>query len=141
MDTVAALAFARALIDIDSTTGQEAAAGAWLASALRDLGYQVVEQPVEGDRFNVLAAIDKPEVVLSTHFDCVPPFFPSSVRDGNLRPRGVRREGDSRSAGRRGRAAARRGERRVGCCSSSAKSGAAMVRRPRTARPQGRGSS
>ena len=84
MDTVAALAFARALIDIDSTTGEEAAAGAWLASALRDLGYQVVEQPVEGDRFNVLAAIDKPEVVLSTHFDCVPPFFPSSIRDGNL---------------------------------------------------------
>jgi acetylornithine deacetylase len=88
MDTVAALAFARALIDIDSTTGKEAAAGAWLASALRDLGYQVVEQPVEGDRFNVLAAIDKPQVVLSTHFDCVPPFFPSSVRDGNLYGRG-----------------------------------------------------
>ena len=89
MDTVAALAFARALIDIDSTTGKEAAAGAWLASALRDLGYQVVEQPVEGDRINVLAAIDKPEIVLSTHFDCVPPFFQSSVRDGNLYGRGA----------------------------------------------------
>ncbi len=89
MDTVAALAFARALIDIDSTTGKEAAAGAWLASALRDLGYQVVEQAVEGDRINVLAAVDKPQVVLSTHFDCVPPFFPSSVRDGNLYGRGA----------------------------------------------------
>lgn len=89
MDTVAALAFARALIDIDSTTGKEGAAGAWLAEQLRELGYQVVEQPVEGDRINVLAAVDTPEVVLSTHFDCVPPFFPSSVRDGNLYGRGA----------------------------------------------------
>ena len=89
MDTVAALAFARALIDIDSTTGKEGAAGAWLAEQLRELGYQVVEQAVEGDRINVLAAVDTPEVVLSTHFDCVPPFFPSSVRDGNLYGRGA----------------------------------------------------
>ena len=88
MDSVTALAFARELIDIDSTTGKEAAAGQWLAAKLRDLGYQVVEQPVEGDRFNVLAAVDPPDIVLSTHFDCVPPFFPSSVRDGNLYGRG-----------------------------------------------------
>ena len=114
MDTVAALAFARALIDIDSTTGEEAAAGAWLASALRDLGYQVVEQPVEGDRFNVLAAIDKPEVVLSTHFDCVPPFFPSSIRDGNLCGRGACDAKGFSRAGRSGRTAARGGQYRVG---------------------------
>jgi acetylornithine deacetylase len=88
MDSVTALGFARALIDIDSTTGKEAAAGQWLAAQLRDLGYQVVEQPVEGDRFNVLAAADPPDIVLSTHFDCVPPFFPSSVRDGTLYGRG-----------------------------------------------------
>ena len=138
MDTVAALAFARALIDIDSTTGEEAAAGAWLASALRDLGYQVVEQPVEGDRFNVLAAIDKPEVVLSTHFDCVPPFFPSSIRDGNLCGRGAcDAKGFSRRRSRRPALRAA-GNTEWGCCSSSAKSGAAMVRRPRTARPRSR---
>jgi len=88
MDTVAALALARELIDIDSTTGQEAAAGAWLAAKLRTLGYHVVEQPVAGDRFNVLAALDSPDIVLSTHFDCVPPFFPSSVSDGKLYGRG-----------------------------------------------------
>jgi acetylornithine deacetylase len=88
MDSVTALAFARELIDIDSTTGKEAAAGTWLATKLRGLGYQVVEQPVDGDRFNVLAAVDPPDIVLSTHFDCVPPFFPSSVRDGMLYGRG-----------------------------------------------------
>ena len=88
MDSVTALALARELIDIDSTTGKEGAAGTWLAEKLRSLGYQVVEQPVEGDRFNVLAAIDTPDIVLSTHFDCVPPFFPSSVREGRLYGRG-----------------------------------------------------
>ena len=89
MDPVTALAFARELIDIDSTTGKEAEAGRWLSGKLRALGYQVVEQQVDGDRFNVLAAIDKPDVVLSTHFDCVPPFFPSSVREGKLYGRGA----------------------------------------------------
>ena len=88
MDSVTALALARELIDIDSTTGKEAAAGTWLAEKLRSLGYQVVEQPVDGDRFNVLAAVDTPDIVLSTHFDCVPPFFPSSVREGRLYGRG-----------------------------------------------------
>ena len=88
MDPVTALAFARELIDIDSTTGSEAAAGAWLAAQLRGLGYQVVEQQVDGDRFNVLAAVETPEIVLSTHYDCVPPFFPSRVADGKLYGRG-----------------------------------------------------
>ena len=88
MDPVTALAFARELIDIDSTTGKEAAAGRWLADNLRGLGYEVVEQPVDGERFNILAAIDPPDIVFSTHYDCVPPFFPSSVRDDKLYGRG-----------------------------------------------------
>lgn len=88
MDTLTALAFARELIDIDSTTGNERDAGRWLADRLRADGYDVVEQPVEGDRFNVLATLDPPDVVLSTHYDCVPPFFPSRVRDGRLYGRG-----------------------------------------------------
>ncbi len=89
MDPVAALAFARELIDIDSTTGSEAAAGRFLSDRLSALGYTVAEQPVADGRFNVLAMIDPPVVVLSTHFDCVPPFFPSTVRDGNLYGRGA----------------------------------------------------
>ena len=42
-----------------------------------------------GGRFNVFARLDRPAVVLSTHFDCVPPFFPSDVRDGALYGRGA----------------------------------------------------
>jgi len=88
MDTLDTVAFARQLIDIDSTTGREQAAGTWLASQLEGLGYTVDRQRVADGRFNVFARLDRPAVVLSTHFDCVPPFFPSDVRDGALYGRG-----------------------------------------------------
>lgn len=88
MDTLDTIRFARELIDIDSTTGREAAAGEWLASRLANLGYTVTRQAVAGDRFNILATIEPPAVVLSTHYDCVPPFFPSRVDDGRLSGRG-----------------------------------------------------
>jgi acetylornithine deacetylase len=89
MDTVAATAFARELIDIDSTTGREAEAGGWLATRLTALGYTVTRQPVVDGRFNVIAVLDRPDVVLSTHYDCVPPFFPSRIVDGRLHGRGA----------------------------------------------------
>ena len=88
MDPLNVLSFARELIDIDSTSGQEQAAARWLADQLQALGYTVSEQPVANGRFNVLATLDRPAVVFSTHFDCVPPFFTSSVRDGRLYGRG-----------------------------------------------------
>jgi acetylornithine deacetylase len=88
MDTLETVAFARGLIDIDSTTGREQACGAWLAGRLERLGYTVARQPVADGRFNVFARLDAPVVVLSTHFDCVPPFFPSDLRDGALYCRG-----------------------------------------------------
>ena len=40
-------------------------------------------------RVNVIAAVGEPDVVFSTHFDCVPPFFPSRVEDGKLYGRGA----------------------------------------------------
>ena len=81
---------ARVLIDLDSTTGREGAACAFLASELRSRGFRVVEQAVSDGRFNVLALLDPdPSVVLSTHIDCVPPFFPSRVADGILHGRGA----------------------------------------------------
>ena len=83
------LGFARELIDIDSTTGKEQAAGDWLAANLRALDYDVEEQPVRDGRRNVVATLGEPVVVLSTHFDCVPPHIPSSVRDGRLYGRGA----------------------------------------------------
>jgi len=88
MDTVGAVAFARELIDIDSTTGREQEAGTWLAARLETLGYRVTRQAVADGRFNVFARIDDPLVTLSTHFDCVPPFFPSEVRGDRLFGRG-----------------------------------------------------
>jgi len=85
------VAFARGLIDIDSTTGREGEAGRWLARQLRELGLFVTEQRVDGDRINVIATTHeggRPDVVLSTHFDCVPPFFPSRVEGDRLYGRG-----------------------------------------------------
>jgi acetylornithine deacetylase len=78
----------RALIDIDSTTGREGACGRFLADYLGGLGYDVLTQPVEGDRFNILASVGRPGVVLSTHFDCVPPYVPGRVEGTRLYGRG-----------------------------------------------------
>ena len=88
------------LIDIESTTGNEGEVGAWLAAFLRERGYSVLEQPLEPlipdpdpgsgkPRINVIAAVGEPEVVFSTHFDCVPPFFPSRIENGVLYGRGA----------------------------------------------------
>lgn len=93
MDPAAAplVDLARNLIDIDSTSGREAAATTWLARCLRERGYQVTEQPVAGDRVNVVAAVGaaEPEIVYSTHVDCVPPFFPSRIEGDTLYGRGA----------------------------------------------------
>jgi len=89
MDLLTQIRLTRELVDIDSTTGREGAAGAALVRILRELGYTVIEQPVSDGRFNVYASIGQPAVVLSTHFDCVPPFFPSREEQGRLYGRGA----------------------------------------------------
>jgi acetylornithine deacetylase len=83
------IALTRSLVDIDSTTGREREAGRWLARYLRTLDFTVEEQPVDGERFNVLARVGDPAIVLSTHFDCVPPFFPSRLEGGRIYGRGA----------------------------------------------------
>jgi acetylornithine deacetylase len=83
------VALTRALVDIDSTTGQEGDAGRWLAGYLRDIGFSVTTQPVDDLRFNVLATVGTPQVVFSTHFDCVPPFLPSRVDGDRVYGRGA----------------------------------------------------
>src|SRR6266852_4837500 len=82
------VALTRALVDIDSTTGLEGDAGTWLADYLGGIGFSVTTQPVDGHRFNVLATIGTPQIVFSTHVDCVPPFFPSRVDGDRLYGRG-----------------------------------------------------
>ena len=93
MDPVELVTLARSLIDIDSTTGREGDACHWVSSWLSARGYDVVEQPVTEDRLNVIATLDAPDVVLSTHIDTVPPFFPSRQDDGRLYGRGALRRG------------------------------------------------
>ena len=82
------VALTRALVDLDSTTGREGEVGRWLADHLRDLGFSVTTQPVDDLRFNILATVGRPQVVFSTHFDCVPPFFPSRIEGDRLYGRG-----------------------------------------------------
>jgi acetylornithine deacetylase len=90
VDLVDVVALTRALSDVDSTTGRETEAGELLAAILREKGYQVEEQPIGDGRFNVFATLGEPTpVVFSTHYDCVPPFFPTRVENGMLFGRGV----------------------------------------------------
>jgi acetylornithine deacetylase len=83
----------RALIDIDSTTGHEREVGEFLFRYLEELartsGGVVERMAVEEGRFNVFASWGEPAVVLSTHMDTVPPFFPSSEDDEYLHGRGA----------------------------------------------------
>lgn len=90
MPPVDAVRLTRSLVDIDSTTGREGEAGEWLAAFLRERGYRVEQQPVTPGRFNVFARLDAdPLVVFSTHYDCVPPFFPSRIERGLIFGRGA----------------------------------------------------
>jgi acetylornithine deacetylase len=87
----------RRLVDIESLTYNEGAVGEYLDGFLRERGFTVertaVPQPAQsrysGPRFNLYAGTGKrPDVVLSTHMDTVPPFIPSSEDDLFLYGRG-----------------------------------------------------
>lgn len=79
----------RQLIDIPSITGEEGAAGDFLASFLSDLGYRIETLPVSETRFNLFARRDEPAtIVFSTHIDTVPPFIPASEDDDYIYGRG-----------------------------------------------------
>jgi len=98
------IALTKQLVDIESTTYHEGACGEFLADLLAAEGWTVERQPVQqpelartpgagdGPRFNVYAAMQgvTPDVVLSTHFDTVPPFLgPCREDDEFLYGRGV----------------------------------------------------
>jgi len=65
------------LVNIESVTGHERACAEFLQGYLAAKDLEVVLQPVSRERSNVFARRGKPEVVLSTHLDTVPPFFPA----------------------------------------------------------------
>lgn len=83
----------RALVDIESITGNEGAVGEALCGVLQPLadrfGGRIERMEVEPGRFNVCAFWDDPVVTLSTHMDTVPPFLPSREDDENLWGRGA----------------------------------------------------
>lgn len=83
----------RTLIDIDSVTGNERAIGDFLFDLLKAqadrTGGTVERMPVAEDRFNLFATWGSPEVVLSTHMDTVPPFFPSTEDEEHIHGRGA----------------------------------------------------
>lgn len=86
-------ALTRSLVDIESVTGHEKAVGDFLVATLQQLGKAtggtVERMAVSPERFNVLATWGTPHVVLSTHMDTVPPFFPSSEDSEFVRGRGA----------------------------------------------------
>jgi acetylornithine deacetylase len=93
----------RRLVDIESLTYNEGAVGEYLDGFLQERGFTVertaVPQPPQsshtgshysGPRFNLYAGTgQRPDVVLSTHMDTVPPFLPSREDDLYLYGRGT----------------------------------------------------
>jgi acetylornithine deacetylase len=79
----------RALVDIESITGNEEAVGLYLFDYLSQLASRhhgrVERMEVEPRRFNVFAQFgERPHVTLSTHMDTVPPFFASREDDEHI---------------------------------------------------------
>ncbi|MBV9182486.1 MAG: M20/M25/M40 family metallo-hydrolase [Acidobacteria bacterium] len=84
--------FTRALVDIESITGNEADIGHFLFQQLLHLGYETRRMVVEGERANIYANPSgqaSPALVFSTHMDTVPPFIPSAEDEQNVYGRGA----------------------------------------------------
>ena len=83
----------RALVDVESITGNEERVGEMLFDHLARLaerfGGHVERMEAEPRRFNVFARFGQPAVTLSTHMDTVPPFFPSREDDRYIWGRGA----------------------------------------------------
>jgi acetylornithine deacetylase len=78
----------KSLVNLASVTGHEKACAEFVKGHLAQLGFQAELMPVSRDRSNVFATWGKPDVVLSTHMDTVPPFFPAHEDADNIYGRG-----------------------------------------------------
>ena len=79
----------KALINIESVTGHERACAEFLRGYLTARDFEVELQSVSRDRSNVFAKAGKPDVVLSTHIDTVPPFLPAREDEDFIYGRGA----------------------------------------------------
>ena len=79
---------AKALVELESVTGHEKSCCDFLSDYLRNHGFQVELQPVTEGRANVFVRLGRPDVVLSTHMDTVPPFIPAGEDDEFVYGRG-----------------------------------------------------
>jgi acetylornithine deacetylase len=78
------------LMSIDSTSGREGDAIAWLDDYLRAQGWRTWRIPVSPGRDDLFAAAsEQPLVTLSTHIDTVPPFIPPTRDARTIRGRGA----------------------------------------------------
>ncbi|PYI23378.1 peptidase [Aspergillus japonicus CBS 114.51] len=92
------LSFHRNLVQIPSVSGNETAVGLFLADFLEAHNFTVIKQPVpagnqatdtptDTNRFNIFAypasspSQDRPEILLTSHIDTVPPFLPYTLHD------------------------------------------------------------
>lgn len=84
------VSFARQLIDVPSTSDHESAVGELLERELKHLGFVTSRHEVSQDRFNLLASAGgHPRVLLNSHLDTVPPWFPSREDDEFVYGRGA----------------------------------------------------
>ncbi len=81
--------FTREVMEIESISWNEGAAGRWLRDYLADAGFEVEIQPVSDDRVNVYARLGDPIVTFSSHIDTVPPFIGFSEDEQNIYGRGA----------------------------------------------------
>jgi len=85
-------AFTRALVDLDSTTGNEQPVVDYLFTCLSSLASRhngrLERQTAAPARDNLFLAFGDPVVTLSTHLDTVPPFFSSSEDATHIHGRG-----------------------------------------------------
>jgi acetylornithine deacetylase len=79
----------RRLVAIPSPTGAEGPAVEHLGHVLEELGYAVTRQAVTPGRSNLYAFREAPDVVFSTHLDCVPPYLELSEDEELLHGRGT----------------------------------------------------
>ncbi len=78
----------KSLVNMASVTGHEKACAEFVKGYLVQMGFQAELMPVSRDRSNVFATWGKPDIVLSTHMDTVPPFFPAHEDADHIYGRG-----------------------------------------------------